>query len=89
MTSARLAQIMRAKHWTQKDVARIIGCHPKIVSYWMRNDRDGSPAPIAPLIAEWLEAVMAGEDRPPPAPEAWKRRLPAAAVGTTIRQADA
>lgn len=73
MTPTRLAEIMRVKRWTRVHLAGLLGCQKVIIAHWINGERDGYSATVAPVVADWLEAVMAGEDQPPPAPETWKR----------------
>lgn len=86
MTPARLLAIMKAKGWTSADLGRVLRCAPDSVRFWLAGERHGHPAPVAPLVAQWLEAVDAGQDVPPPAPEAWKRRIPGKRNPPSVRE---
>ncbi len=67
MTPTRLREILDELHWSQRDLADLVGCNERLVRRWAV----GKPEAPGPL-ADWLEERLTLHRRHP-APS-WRQR---------------
>lgn len=66
MNADELREALALLHWSQRQLAVILGAHPTTVFRWATGE-----LPIPPVIANWLEILAATHARNPPPPN-WR-----------------
>ena len=72
MTPTRLREVLDALHWSQRDLADLLGCNERLVRRWAAGQA-GLPSPVA----AWIETRFADHQHNPP-PTEWRTREQAA-----------
>ena len=72
MNPTRLREILDALHWSQRDLADLLGCNERLVRRWAAGQ-----ANVPTTVAAWIETRLAYHRHNPP-PTEWRAREQAA-----------
>ena len=72
MTPTRLREILDTLHWSQRDLAHLLGCNERLVRRWAAGQAE-VPSPVA----AWAETRLTDHHGNPP-PAVWRAREQAA-----------